>query len=113
MSRRIQKWAKGKIYMWFQHGEGIIKYPNGDQFEGFFKDNLKDGYGHMKYVTGETREGLWREDKYVGDADAIEKKLYQDSKQVCQSNNFYRMILKKLKIIALVHIIMCYIYRCK
>jgi hypothetical protein len=33
--------------------EGIMKYENGEEYTGPFKDGKRDGYGIMKYNSGE------------------------------------------------------------
>lgn len=58
-----------------------MKHPNGDEFEGFYKNNQKDGYGIMKFINGEIKEGLWKNDKFVGDVEAVETGRIMDSTQ--------------------------------
>lgn len=42
-----------------RHGAGVIRWPNGDVFEGNFKDGLRDGAG--TYVCRSSRyEGQWK-----------------------------------------------------
>ena len=36
------------------HGDGIYKIPNGREFYGSFKDNLKEGKGEYKWKNGKS-----------------------------------------------------------
>lgn len=58
----LGQWKHGKY-----HGKGTLKYPNSDEFEGEFVDNLKHGKGIMKFATGDTKEGYWEQDQYIGE----------------------------------------------
>ena len=40
---------------------GIIKLPNGDQFTGVWKDDIRVGQGIFTYGNGERREGEWKD----------------------------------------------------
>ena len=42
-------------------GEASVQYPNGDQYEGFFKNGVREGEGSMVYgETGNKYEGEWK-----------------------------------------------------
>ena len=42
-------------------GRAQVQYPNGDVYDGFFKDGLRDGQGTMTYPEAGTKyEGLWK-----------------------------------------------------
>ena len=47
------------------HGKGIYKYPNGDQYDGDFVEDVKQGNGKLKYG-GNLYEGQWKEGKPHG-----------------------------------------------
>lgn len=42
---------------------GIYFYKNGDQFEGFWQDDVKTGFGKLKLANGEFYEGNFKEGK--------------------------------------------------
>ena len=44
------------------HGRGKYRYPNGDFYEGDFKDDLRDGYGSYIYANGDKYAGQWAND---------------------------------------------------
>ena len=50
-----------------KEGKGIMKYNNGDKYEGYWKNDKKDGYGIMKYKNGNKYEGNWNNDMKNGD----------------------------------------------
>ena len=42
-------------------GKAQVQYPNGDIYDGMFKDGLRDGYGSMTYPEAGTKyEGEWK-----------------------------------------------------
>jgi hypothetical protein len=41
------------------HGKGVMKYPNGDVYEGDWVIGEMDGYGVMNYANGSKFEGNW------------------------------------------------------
>jgi hypothetical protein len=76
------------------NGQGVFAYPNGDRYEGAFRNGKPDGFGTFYYINnekyvgnfkaglrhgngkleksnGQTREGLWREDEYIGETMAV------------------------------------------
>lgn len=44
------------------HGQGMIKYANGDEFTGGFNDGKRHGHGVLYYANGNTYDGHWVED---------------------------------------------------
>ena len=68
----IMKYNNGDIYdgHWKKdkkrHGKGILKYDNGDIYDGYWKDNVRDGKGIMKLKNGDIYDGDWEKDKQNG-----------------------------------------------
>ena len=48
------EWKHGSF-----HGEGHLKYGNGNTFTGSFKSGTKNGYGHYKTSNGFEYIGDW------------------------------------------------------
>ena len=44
------------------HGRGVMKYANGDVFEGEFRDGRRSGVGCCVYAAGGTFDGEWEDD---------------------------------------------------
>ena len=42
--------------------KGVYSYPNGDQYEGSFKEGNRDGLATYRYANGEVYEGFYVED---------------------------------------------------
>lgn len=57
---------KGFFRADLMHGKGILKYENGDEYEGDFKYNKKDGEGVFKYKQSSNNFNLIRGDIYRG-----------------------------------------------
>ncbi|HPC43156.1 MAG TPA: hypothetical protein PLD91_19735 [Spirochaetota bacterium] len=49
-----------------QNGKGIMKWDNGDKYDGEFNNGKMNGYGKMTYGDGTKYEGEWKEDKKNG-----------------------------------------------
>ncbi len=47
-------------------GFGIMKYDTGDSYEGYFKSGARDGYGNYAWANGTKYEGAWISDKMDG-----------------------------------------------
>ena len=64
------KWSDGYSFDGtYKNGErerGILRNPNGDVYEGDFKDNYYDGYGIYKFAKGGVYEGEWKKGAYEG-----------------------------------------------
>ena len=41
-------------------------YENGNQYEGEYKDDKRNGHGVLTYPDGEQYEGEWKDDKMNG-----------------------------------------------
>ena len=49
-----------------KEGKGIMKYNNGDLYEGEWKNDKKEGNGIMKFENGNIYEGEWKNDLIEG-----------------------------------------------
>jgi len=49
-----------------KHGDGKMKYDNGNEYDGQWKNNKRDGKGTTKYASGNTYTGSWRSGKRHG-----------------------------------------------
>lgn len=49
----------------FITGKGILRSPDGDQYEGDFKNAYMDGEGTITYADGKTEKGLFRENRLI------------------------------------------------
>jgi hypothetical protein len=47
-------------------GQGKMEYPNGDVFEGEWKNNMRDGKGKITFVNQSTYDGMWSKDEING-----------------------------------------------
>ena len=43
-----------------RHGNGTLKFPNGNEYVGDFKRNMIAGHGIMTYRNGDCYEGEWK-----------------------------------------------------
>lgn len=50
----------------FRCGKGILIWPDGSKYEGYFKNNKQHGRGRLIHSNGEIYEGNWLEDKACG-----------------------------------------------
>lgn len=52
----------------YRDGEGILLEPNSQKYEGFWKDNQREGFGKQTYVGSSILcyEGNWKQDKRSG-----------------------------------------------
>jgi len=48
------------------NGQGIIIYPDGDTYEGSWKDGKKHGMGVEGTPGGEKKKGYWLHNLYAG-----------------------------------------------
>ena len=46
-------------------GEGCLKYFDNSIYQGYFKDNKREGEGIHIYSNGDSYRGLWKNDSYV------------------------------------------------
>jgi hypothetical protein len=49
-----------------RHGKGLMIWPSGDRYEGWYKDNREDGLGTFTWSTGDRYEGSWKQGKPHG-----------------------------------------------
>ena len=47
------------IYVFQRYGQGVMKYGNGDVYEGVFEYDLYSKFGKMTYKNGSVYEGNW------------------------------------------------------
>ena len=47
-------------------GHGTYTYPDGEKYEGEFKDGKRNGHGTYNYPNGEEYVGDWKNGKYHG-----------------------------------------------
>ena len=52
--------------MGMKHGQGVMNYPNGDQYEGEWANDLREGFGLQRFSKGDSYEGEWFRDKMHG-----------------------------------------------
>jgi len=69
-------WVNGDIYSgeWKNdkmNGFGVIKYSTGNEYSGAFIDNLREGQGTIKWFNGETYTGEWKNDQMSGEGSYI------------------------------------------
>jgi len=55
----------GEFKKGYPNGSGLYTWANGDIYEGAWKNGLKEGAGKF-IVAGDTLEGFWIEDYYIG-----------------------------------------------
>jgi len=53
-----------------KHGNGRLLYPNGDVYEGQFKNDKRYGQGKLTAQNGSVQEGIWSDDKLTGEVTA-------------------------------------------
>ena len=66
------KTLRGKFYK-FHFTEGMILYPNGDQYNGEVVNSEPHGRGFMQYATGSWYHGDWVYGKKQGYGDYFSK----------------------------------------
>ena len=48
-------------------GRGTMRYPNGDVYEGEFKQDKREGRGTYRKANGQVGVSCWKADKLVGE----------------------------------------------
>lgn len=48
-------------------GVGVLKYKDGQVYEGQFKNGVREGTGRLVYVNGKSFEGEWKNDSANGE----------------------------------------------
>lgn len=61
ISSNSGRWDNGKL-----NGRGMQLFPNGDRYEGLFKDHLFEGLGVCTWKDGSIYEGEWSQGKRAG-----------------------------------------------
>jgi len=41
-------------------GKGVMRWVNGDVFDGCWSNRLRDGYGVYRYANGDVHTGNWK-----------------------------------------------------
>ena len=61
-------WRNGQTYVGqYVNGDptyGTLRYPDGNRYEGQFKNHKRDGEGTYFFKKGTKKEGIWRKDKF-------------------------------------------------
>jgi len=52
-------------------GKGIFVYADGSKYEGDFRYNIKHGKGKFTSSSGVIQEGVWRNDKFIGEKEVL------------------------------------------
>ena len=47
-------------------GKGLLKFSNGDIYEGYFANDKLNGYGTITHKDGTTKSGHWKDGDFVG-----------------------------------------------
>lgn len=50
-------WYEGEWIGDYKDGRGILKWPDGQRFEGFFVNNMSEGFGRYVSTRGDVYEG--------------------------------------------------------
>merc|ERR1711970_1379616 len=71
-----------------RHGQGIANLPNGDRYEGAYKNGLRHGFGRYKFQSGAGYKGNYQKNKkhgigcfYYPDGSWYEGEWFEDMKQ--------------------------------
>lgn len=61
-------YGTGDVYQGIivKQGRGKMKYLSGNEYEGYWENDMKNGEGVMKYSDGFTYKGSWLNDKKHG-----------------------------------------------
>lgn len=63
---RTNKSEDGTVFRGYsksaKHGQGTMKWPNGDEYVGEWKNDKMDGQGTMTWANGDLYEGAWKDD---------------------------------------------------
>jgi len=86
-AKGIMKYTNGDLYQGYmengkREGRGVMIYQNGDVYEGYWKNNEKDGKGIMKYKNGEIFEGYWENDEKLKGRSEYNKNILEDEMNI-------------------------------
>lgn len=62
----VDNFKSGPVNGDTKNGWGVMIYPDGVVYEGYFKKGLRDGHGKLKLTDGSIYEGQFLKDKYDG-----------------------------------------------
>ena len=48
------------------YNHGVLKFANGNIYEGNWKDGKYNGHGVCKFADGRVLDGQWKDDKFLG-----------------------------------------------
>lgn len=72
---RTNKSEDGTVFRGYsksaKHGQGTMKWPNGDEYVGEWKNDKMDGQGTMTWANGDLYEGAWKDDIMNGEGTYI------------------------------------------
>ena len=57
---------KGEFFKDEYHGRGEVSFPNGDTYEGNYKNNLQHGFGVYTFSDGRIESGQYEKGKFIG-----------------------------------------------
>ena len=57
---------EGEVDGWKRHGQGTIRYENGDRYSGEWRNDLMHGQGDYHYANGDSYSGQWKDDAFHG-----------------------------------------------
>ena len=82
-TKGIMKYKNGDLYQGYmennsREGKGIMIYQNGDIYEGYWKNNEKDGKGIMKYKNGEIINEYWKNGEKMKDESEYNKNIIEN-----------------------------------
>jgi hypothetical protein len=91
--RGLYSWPNGEEYegeyvMNKKQGYGSYRWKNGKRYIGEWLNNLRHGKGCIKYEDGTERECLWDRDAKVG----LDRDAMTESKRPAEEGNFMRSV---------------------
>ena len=66
-------------------GAGSFQYPNGDQYTGGFQNGMRNGSGRLTKEDGTMQSGVWKDGEYVGETAAAAPSKTGCQKGDCQN----------------------------
>lgn len=81
-----------------RHGKGSYYTKKGDEFMGFYVNDLREGHGVYYFNDGKELRGVWRRDAYMSDAEYAKlKKLESPLKVLTPSQKAIRLLTKVMR----------------